>query len=112
MPVATPTVDVVFRALSDPTRRQVLEQLARGPATVSDLARPFSMALPSFTQHLRVLETARLVRSRKRGRIRTYRLEPASLDVAENWLAQRRAHWERRLDQLDQFLESRKKEQP
>jgi DNA-binding transcriptional ArsR family regulator len=96
--------DGVFRALSDPTRRQVLERLNRSPASVSELAAPFAMALPSFVQHLKVLEGCGLVRSRKKGRVRTYRLAPERLRLAEDWLARQRAAWERRLDQLDEYL--------
>jgi DNA-binding transcriptional ArsR family regulator len=97
-------IDGVFRALSDPTRRRVLERLTRSPASVSELAAPFDMALPSFVQHLRVLEGCGLVRSRKAGRVRTYRLAPERLRLAEDWLARQRALWERRLDQLDAYL--------
>ena len=99
-------VDRVFRALADPTRRGVVERLGRGPASVGELARPFRMSLPSFTQHLRVLEECRLVRSRKEGRVRTYRLLPGTLGPAEEWLARRRLEWERRLDRLDAYLET------
>lgn len=101
---ATPAMDAVFRALADPTRRQVLERLGEGPASVSELAAPFHMALPSFVQHLRVLEGCGLVRSRKSGRVRTYRLAPEQLRQAEHWLARQRRLWERRLDQLDDYL--------
>jgi DNA-binding transcriptional ArsR family regulator len=94
----------VFHALTDPTRRAVLERLGSGPAPVSELARPFKMALPSFTQHLNVLESCGLVRSRKTGRVRTYRLAPQPLQVAEQWMAKQRAIWERRLDQLDSYV--------
>jgi DNA-binding transcriptional ArsR family regulator len=97
-------LDGVFRALSDPTRRQVLERLNRSPASVSELAKPFGMALPSFVQHLKVLEGCGLVRSRKTGRVRTYRLAPERLRLAEHWLARQRALWERRLDQLDEYI--------
>lgn len=112
MPAASNSVriDVVFRALADPTRRMVLEQLSRGPATVSELAQPFEMALPSFLQHLKVLERSGLVESTKKGRVRTYRLVPQGLKLAEDWLAQRRALWERRLDQLDSYLLQLKEE--
>ena len=103
-------VDGVFRALSDPTRRHVLERLSRSPASVSDLAGPFQMALPSFVEHLRVLEDCGLVRSHKAGRVRTYRLAPERLKLAEGWLAQQRALWERRLDQLDSYLMKMKQE--
>lgn len=101
--VADP-VDSVFRALSDPTRRLVVERLGESPASVSELAQPFDMALPSFVQHLRILEGCGLVSSTKSGRVRTYRLDSARLKVAEDWLARQRALWERRLDQLDSYL--------
>jgi DNA-binding transcriptional ArsR family regulator len=101
--VADPA-DGVFRALSDPTRRLVVERLGESPASVSELAEPFDMALPSFVQHLRILEGCGLVSSTKSGRVRTYRLDPARLQVAEDWLARQRALWERRLDQLDSYL--------
>jgi DNA-binding transcriptional ArsR family regulator len=97
-------IDQVFKALADPTRRRVIERLVSGPATTSELAEPFGMALPSFTQHLAVLEGAGLVTSHKQGRTRTYRLSPAGLDAAEGWLAGQRRTWQQRLDQLDQFL--------
>jgi DNA-binding transcriptional ArsR family regulator len=97
-------LDRVFRALGDPTRRAVLSRLSAGPAPVSELARSFDMALPSFTQHLDVLEQCGLVRSRKAGRVRTYRLVPRPLKAAERWMAQQRVLWERRLDQLDKYL--------
>jgi DNA-binding transcriptional ArsR family regulator len=98
------TIDDVFRALADPTRRQVLERLSRSPASVSELAEPFDMALPSFVQHLRLLEDCGLVRSRKDGRVRTYRLEAKSMKLAETWLARQRSLWEERLDRLDAYL--------
>ena len=94
----------MFQALADPTRRAVLSRLARGTAAVSELAEPFEMALPSFLQHLKVLEGCGLVSSRKSGRVRTYRLSPRPLEVAEGWMAEQRAFWERRLDQLDEYL--------
>jgi DNA-binding transcriptional ArsR family regulator len=105
-------MDGLFRALSDPTRRSVLERLGRGPASVGELARPFRMALPSFVQHLGVLEAARLVRSTKKGRVRTYRLAPGPMRSAEGWLARQRAHWERRLDRLDRYLADMEEENP
>jgi DNA-binding transcriptional ArsR family regulator len=98
----------VFQALTDPTRRAVLERLTRGPAAVSELAQPFRMALPSFVQHLQVLENCGLVRSKKQGRVRTYTLAPQPLKAAEHWLSAQRAHWERRLDALDDFLKTLK----
>jgi DNA-binding transcriptional ArsR family regulator len=104
MPYQIPALDSVFRALSDPTRRAVLERLGKGPAAVGELARPFDMALPSFMQHLAVLEDGMLVRSRKAGRVRTYELMPRRLRQAERWMAKQRALWEKRLDQLDDYL--------
>jgi DNA-binding transcriptional ArsR family regulator len=104
MPAPAKPIDSVFHALSDPTRRHVLERLSRRPASVSELAEPFDMALPSFVQHLRVLEGTGLVRSTKTGRVRTYQLAPKRLRLAENWLARQRAIWVRRLDQLDEYL--------
>lgn len=103
-------IDSVFRALSDPTRRSVLERLSRSPATVSELAQPFDMSLPSFVQHLRVLEECGLVRTTKTGRVRTVQLAPARLRMAEDWMAQQRALWERRLDQLDAYLSELKEQ--
>jgi DNA-binding transcriptional ArsR family regulator len=105
-------VDNLFRALADPTRRDVLARLSRSPASVTELAGPFDMALPSFLQHLRILEESGLVRSRKEGRVRTYRLEPKRLKQAEDWLARQRTLWERRLDQLDAYLIDLKEEKP
>ena len=96
--------DKVFHALSNPTRRKVLERLSAGPATVSDLAAPFDMQLPSFVQHLSILEESRLVTSRKEGRVRTYTLAPERLKVAEDWLMQRRTLWEARLDRFDDYV--------
>lgn len=112
MPNYQPGLDGVFRALADPTRRAVLARLATGPAPVSELAAPFAMALPSFVQHLAVLERSGLVRSRKSGRVRTYRLAPARLAAAERWMSAQRALWERRLDQLDRYLEATKEDTP
>lgn len=101
-------LDPVFRALAHPTRRAVVERLGRGPAATTDLARPFRMALPSFVQHMEVLEACGLVRSRKVGRVRKYRLAPRPLAAAEGWLAEQRVMWERRLDQLDDYLQTMK----
>jgi DNA-binding transcriptional ArsR family regulator len=97
-------IDSVFRALADPTRRRVLERLSQSPASVSELAEPFEMALPSFVEHLGVLEGCGLVSSRKMGRVRVYRLAPKRLRLAEDWLTRQRELWERRLDQLDEYL--------
>jgi DNA-binding transcriptional ArsR family regulator len=102
----------VFQALADPTRRSVLSRLARGTAAVSELAQPFDMALPSFLQHLEVLEKCGLVSSRKSGRVRTYKLLPHPLQAAEGWMVEQRRFWDRRLDQLDEYLEEFSADQP
>jgi DNA-binding transcriptional ArsR family regulator len=102
--VRAAVADEVFHALGNPTRRRVLERLAAGPATVSELAAPFDMQLPSFVQHLGVLEQSRLVTSKKRGRVRTYEIAPERFKVAENWLSARRKLWEARLDRFDQYV--------
>lgn len=93
-----------FHALADPTRRAVLAALGAGPATVSDLAQPFDMALPTFLQHLKVLEECGLVRSKKVGRVRTCQIKPKALAEAEDWLGAQRSLWTKRLDQLDDYL--------
>ncbi len=97
-------LDALFHSLADPTRRAVLTRLAAGPAPMTELARPFSMALPSFAQHLSLLEKNGLVKSRKTGRVRTYRLAPRALQPAEHWLQRQRALWDTRLNQLDTYL--------
>lgn len=112
MPEQTFQLDRVFSALADPTRRAVLERLSVGPAPVTELAQPFDMALPSFTQHLNVLEGCGLVSSEKAGRVRTYQLSPQTLQAAEHWLVSRRASWETRLDQLDSYLRKMKGKTP
>jgi len=94
----------VFYALSNSTRRKVLERLSVGPATVSELAAPFDMRLPSFVQHLSVLEQSRLVKSKKRGRVRTYEIAPERFKVAQDWLTERRQEWEARLDRFDAYV--------
>lgn len=94
----------IFHALADPTRLAVVERLSVAPASASELARPFAMALPSFMQHMGVLEAAGIVSSHKSGRTRTYQLAPGALQLASAWLAEFRNHWERRLDQLDHLL--------
>jgi DNA-binding transcriptional ArsR family regulator len=104
MPHYPGKLDQVFQALADPTRRAVLQRLSAGSASTLELARPFRMALPSFTQHLHMLEKTGLVRSRKSGRVRRYELAPQCLRVAEEWILDRRQLWERRLDQLDAYL--------
>jgi DNA-binding transcriptional ArsR family regulator len=101
-------VDEVFHALSNPTRRKVVERLSAGPATVSELAAPFDMQLPSFVQHLSVLEQSRLVKSKKRGRVRTYELAPERFKVVDDWLTERRKLWEARLDRFDEYVKQLK----
>ena len=103
--------DDVFHALANPTRRKVLERLSIGPATVSELAEPFDMQLPSFVQHLSVLERSQLVRSRKRGRVRTYEIAPEPFKVVEDWLTARRKEWEARLDRFDQYVKQLKEKE-
>ena len=103
--------DEVFHALGNPTRRKVLERLSAGPATVSELAAPFDMQLPSFVQHLTLLEQSRLVKSKKRGRVRTYQLAPERLEVVEDWLSARRRQWEKRLDRFDEYVKQLKEKE-
>lgn len=108
MPNYQTPIDKLFQAMADPTRIAVLQQLSEKPASVSELAAPFAMALPSFMQHLKLLEKHDLITSEKKGRSRIYRLRPATLARAEGWLEQRRSHWEKRLDQLDDYLKTMK----
>ena len=106
--VQSALVDSVFYALSNTTRRKVLEQLSAGPATVTELAAPFDMRLPSFVQHLSVLEECRLVTSKKQGRVRTYELAPERFSIAEDWLTGRRKLWEARLNRFDKYVKTLK----
>jgi DNA-binding transcriptional ArsR family regulator len=99
-----PSLDLMFSALADASRRSMVERLSRGPASVKELAAPLAMSLPAVLQHLQVLEASGLVRSAKSGRVRTCHLEPAVLQAAEQWIAERRAGWERRLDRLGDYL--------
>jgi DNA-binding transcriptional ArsR family regulator len=99
-------LDQTFQALADPTRRAIVERLARGPASVSDLARPLAMSLPAVLQHLAVLETSRVIISEKIGRVRTCRIEPAALSLAQGWINARRSEWEERLDRLETYLKT------
>jgi DNA-binding transcriptional ArsR family regulator len=99
------TLDHVFQALADPSRRVIVERLSRGPASVSELARPLPMSLPAVVQHIQVLESSGLIRSEKIGRVRTCRIEPAALRPVERWIGARRAAWERRLDRLGEYLD-------
>jgi DNA-binding transcriptional ArsR family regulator len=100
----TADLDRVFQALADPGRRVMLDRLSRGPASVSELARPLAMSLAGVLQHVQVLEASGLISSRKTGRTRTCELNPAALHSAEGWIAGRRAQWERRLDRLGEYL--------
>lgn len=97
-------VDRVFHALADSTRRALVERLSQGPASVSDLAKPLDMTLAGVVQHLQVLEQSGVIHTEKTGRVRTCRIEPAGLGVAERWIAERRSLWERRLDRLGEIL--------
>lgn len=101
-------LDLAFQALADPSRRAMVDRLVQGPATVSELAAPLAMSLPGVVQHLAVLEASGLVVSEKIGRTRTCRIEPKVLTQAEQWISERRALWERRLDRLGQFLDEMK----
>jgi DNA-binding transcriptional ArsR family regulator len=97
-------LDLMFQALADPSRRVMVERLSRGPAAVSELAQPLAMSLPAVVQHRQVLEASGLVRSEKVGRVRTCRIEPAAMRPVEQWIAERRTSWERRLDRLGDYL--------
>jgi DNA-binding transcriptional ArsR family regulator len=101
----SPSLDLVFQALADPTRRAMVERMTHGPASVSDLARPFAMTLAAVMQHLKVLEESGLVRTHKEGRVRTCTIEPTVLRTAEDWIADRRTSWETKLDRLGALLE-------
>jgi DNA-binding transcriptional ArsR family regulator len=95
----------MFQALADPTRRAMVERLGLGPASVSELAKPLAMSMPAVMQHLQMLEASGLVRSEKTGRVRTCRIEPEALSLAEQWINARRAGWQRRLDRLGDYLD-------
>ncbi|MBT2512532.1 helix-turn-helix transcriptional regulator [Arthrobacter sp. ISL-30] len=99
-----PPLDGVFHALADPTRRAVLERLGHGPASISELAEPFDMALPSFMKHIHLLENTGWIRTRKTGRVRTCVREKQAFTAMEAWLEQQRAVWEERTDRLEQFV--------
>jgi DNA-binding transcriptional ArsR family regulator len=96
-------LDSVFQALADPTRRAVLSRLGEGPASISDLAKPFDMALPSFMKHIHFLEGSGLIQTRKEGRVRTCVIERKPFAAVEAWLAIQRATWEGRTDRLEHF---------
>lgn len=97
-------LDRMFQALADPSRRAMVARLSRGPASVGELARPLAMSLPAVMQHLRMLEASGVVRSAKIGRVRTCRIEPQALSLAEQWISARRANWQHSLDRLDDYL--------
>ena len=101
-----PTLDRCFSALGDPTRRMILQRLGRGKATVSELAAPHDMALPSFMAHLKKLEAAELVTSTKEGRTRICRLAPGAFAPARDWLSEQSAIWDGRLDRFDDYIET------
>lgn len=105
------SLDTVFLALADPTRRAVIGRLGRGPASVTELARPFDIGLPSFLKHIRCLEDSGMIRTTKSGRTRTCTIDSSGLAQAEHWLAEQRAIWEARTDRLEAFvLEEQAKE--
>jgi|SRR4249919_651236 len=104
----SPALDRAFSALSDPVRRGMLARLSRGPASVSELAKPLRISLPAVLQHLKSMETSGLVRSEKKGRVRTVRLDAATLAFAESWIAERRAEWEAQLDRFEDYLSTLK----
>jgi DNA-binding transcriptional ArsR family regulator len=104
----SPQLDRAFQALSDPVRRGMLSRLSHGPASVSELAAPFSISLPAVLQHLKALEESGLTRSEKKGRVRTVRLEPKTLSAAESWIAGRRSEWEAQLDRFENHLQTLK----
>jgi DNA-binding transcriptional ArsR family regulator len=103
-------LDRAFSALADPTRRDILERLGRGPATLSELAQPFDMTMPGVLKHVRILEQAQLVTTERVGRTRECRLGPEHLDDAARWIEGYRRHWERRLDRFELYLERQKGE--
>jgi DNA-binding transcriptional ArsR family regulator len=98
-------LDRLFAALADPSRREMVERLTKGPASVSELAEPLAMSLPAVVQHIQVLEASGLVRTEKVGRVRTCRIEPGALSPVEQWIAERKAGWERHFDRLGALLE-------
>ena len=103
---STTELDQIFGALADPTRRAIIARLAEGEATVSDLSRPFEMSLPAVSKHLGILERARLINRRSRGRERLCSLNPQTLSNAHAWLGFYEQFWNKRLDALEQLLTS------
>ena len=105
----SPALNRAFQALADPVRRGMLARLSKGPATVSELAKPLSISLPAVLQHLHALEASGLVRSEKKGRVRTVQLDPKALSVAETWIADRRSEWEARHDRFEDYVSTLKR---
>jgi len=101
-------LDRTFQALADPVRRGMLARLSLGPASVSELAKPLPISLPAVMQHLKALEESKLVRSEKKGRVRTVQLEPGTLETAQSWIADRRREWEAQVDRFDVYLSTLK----
>ncbi|AJD41231.1 winged helix-turn-helix transcriptional regulator [Rhizobium sp. SEMIA 4085] len=99
-------LDLAFHALSDATRRGILDRLSQGPASVSELAKPYHSSLAAIHQHVQVLEASGLVVTEKRGRTRECRISSEAVQRVENWLSERRQHWESRFDRLGKLLES------
>lgn len=99
-------IDAVFHALADPTRRAVIEQLSKKPAAIKELAAPYHMALPSFLQHIKILEQGGLIETQKIGRTRQCSLRPEALQAVDQWIRDRSAMWTHRMDALDQYLQS------
>ena len=106
-----PNLDLIFQALSDPTRRAMLARMADGPLPVSDLARPTGLALPTILRHLSVLEAAELIETEKTGRTRMCRARPETLVATMDWMAEQKALWDARTDRLEAFLETLQKEE-
>ena len=109
--MTAPNLDLMFQALSDPSRRSMVERLSRGPASVSQLAAPLDMSLPAVVQHLQVLEASGLVKTEKIGRVRSCTLDGSAMSQAERWINDRRIQWERRLDRLGDFLDQTKEKE-
>jgi DNA-binding transcriptional ArsR family regulator len=110
--VQSQSLDRTFSALSDPTRRDILERLSTGPASISELARPIGISLPGVMKHVRILEEAKLVTTEKNGRTRQCRLAPGEMDDVTSWVEMYRQRWERRLDRLERYIEQTKGAQP
>lgn len=106
----TSDLSVVFASLADPTRRGILQRVAKRPLTVSEIARPYKMSLPAISKHLRVLESAHLIERQRQGRRRIVRLNPGPLKTIAQYIAQYRKHWEGQLDRLESYLQTESKE--